>query len=171
MPRLVSKRLAFLITVLLILEYFFSSISLPFGARIDFLFLLILDCAFFGEWERVPFLALTVGLVRDFAGGHLFGIQTLSLTLTGLLLYGGVQKLERDNLWVQMAVSLCFIVLTEILSISMGRGMEASKGLSFELIGSIFWTTLITGMLARPFFWFSNRWFQRTPFLKQYELF
>ena len=166
-----SNRLLILIGLLLTLQYSFSSLFFLSKGRVDLLYLLLLDYAFFWSWERVPFFAFAMGLLRDFIGGHLFGIETISLTLTGFFLYWGVQKLERESFWVRWAIGFLFVSLAETLSVSLGRGLEISKGLSFDSIQSIFETTLYTGTFAPVFFWLMNRWFRRSPVLKQYELF
>lgn len=171
MPRFVSLRLLTLVVGLLTLEYCFAPFSSFFRGRLDLLYLLVLDYAFFWSWEAVPFFALSIGLLRDFVGGHLFGIETVSLTTTGFLLHLGMQKLERDNFWVRMGMSFLFIGLTEGLNFALGRGLEVSKGLSLNLMGGVFWTSLYTAALSPGFFWFTNRWFKRAPLLRQYELF
>ena len=171
MHRFISPRLLILMAFLLVLEYGLSPFFLFLKGRLDFLYLVILDYAFFGSWERLPFFSLGVGLFRDFLGGHLFGIQALSFALTGYLLSLGVQKLERDNLWVRLGMSFLFVGLTETLSLGLAGWLETSKGFSLDLMGTVFLTTFYTTALAPGFFWFTNRWFRRTPFLKQYELF
>ena len=171
MHRFVTARLLILIGILLTLEYSFSSLFSPLRGRADLLYLIVLDYAFFWSWEAVPFFAFGIGLLRDFAGGHLFGIETASLTATGVLLYPVVQKLDRENFWVRIVMSFLFVWLTEILSISLGRGLEISKGLSGEFMGDVFWTALYTTALAPLFFRLTHLWFKRIPALKQYELF
>jgi rod shape-determining protein MreD len=171
MRELLSGRFLILVAGLVTLDYTLAAFFPPLGGKPDLLYLVILDYAFFWSWERVPFLALGLGLLRDFFGGHLFGIETLSLTATGFLLSLGTQKLERGSGWVRLVMSFLFIALTELLRVSLGRGIEFSRGLSFELIGSIFWTTIYTMALAPFFFWFTARWLKRIPVYTQYELF
>ena len=171
MRRLLSARLLILVVILLALEYTFSPFFYLLRGRIDLLYLLILDYAFFWSWERVPFFALLMGLLRDFIGGHMFGIETVSLTVTGLLLSLGTQKLERESFLIRLGLSLLFVLLTETLSLSLGSWLETSQGLSFDLMGSVFWTTIYTTALAPIFFRLTNHWFKRTSFLRQYELF
>lgn len=171
MYHFISARLVILVTGLLLIQYGLAPFSLAWGGRADLLYLVILDYAFFWSWERVPFFALAIGLVRDLLGGHLFGIETACLTVTGIGLSFGIQKLERDSPWVRGVVSFLFVGLTEALTISMGSWLDASQGLSFHLTQSILWTTGYTVLLSPAFFWFTNRWFKRSPFLKQYELF
>lgn len=170
MHRFVTRHHLILLLLVLTLQFVLS----PFfykGGRPDFFYLMVLDYAFFWQWEWIPLFALMIGLLRDFIGIHLFGIDTASFAFSGFLLYMAVQKLERENPWVRFFITLLFISLTETLSISLGRGLEASKGLSFDSIGSILWTIIYTTALAPGFFWFTGRWFKRSPFLKQYELF
>lgn len=171
MHRFISARLLILITLLLILEYALSPFFLFLKGRPDLLYLVVLDYAFFNPWERIPFFSLGVGLLRDFLGGHLFGIETLSFTLTGYLLSLGVQKLERDNLWVRLGMGFLFVGMTEMLSLRLAGWLETSKGFSLDLMGTVFLTTFYTIALAPGFFWLTNRWFRRLPLLKQYELF
>jgi len=171
MRHFLSRRLLILAALLLALEYACVPLFSLLKGHLDLLDLLILDYAFFWSWERVPFLAFTLGLVRDFLGGHLFGIETVSLTLSGILLSLGIQKLERESFWVRLTLSFLFVWLTEMLSVSLGEWLEISKGLSWDLMGGVFWTTIYTTALMPGFFWFTGRWFKRTPVLKQYELF
>ncbi len=171
MRHFLSARFLILVAALLTLDYCLAALFPPLKGRPDFLYLVILDYAFFWSWERVPFVALGIGLLRDFFGGHLFGIETLTFAATGFLLSLAAQKLERDSLWVRLAISSLFVLLTETLRVSLGRGLEQTQGLSFELIGSLFWTTIYTTALAPLFFWFTARWLKRTPVLTQYEFF
>lgn len=171
MHRLLTGRHLILLPVLVVLQYSFSSLLPSTNGRPDFFYLLILDYAFFSDFQRVPFFALTVGLFRDFIGGHLFGIETLSLSLTASLLYFGMLKLERDSLWVRFVVALLFVAATETLSVLLGTGFETSIRFNWGFARSIFLTTLYTAVLAPGFFWFTGRWFHRVSFLKQYELF
>ena len=166
-----SSRHVSLIAVLLILEYALSPAFSSLGGRPDFLYLAVLDYAFFWSWERVPVFAVATGLLRDCLGGHLFGIQTLSLAVTGWLLSLGMQKLERDSFSVRLGMTVLFVALAETCSVVLGASLETARGFVWSLTGSIFRTTLYTTILAPGFFWFADRWFKRTPILKQYELF
>lgn len=171
MYRFISARFLIFVVFLLILEYTLFPFFLFLKGRPDFLYLMVLDYAFFNPWEKTPFFSLGVGLLRDFLGGHLFGIETLSFALTGYLLSLGVQKLERDNLWVRLGMSFLFVWLTETLSVGLAGWLGTSRGFTLDLMGTVFLTTLYTVALAPGFFWLTNRWFGRLPFLKQYELF
>lgn len=171
MRRFVSARLLILALLLLALQYCLSPFFQLLIGRIDFLYLLVLDYAFFWSWERVPFFALSMGLVRDFIGGHLFGIETLSLTLTGLLLYLGAKKLERESFLIRLGMTFLFVLLTESLSLGLGNSLEASRNWSWSLIASVFMTTIYTTAVSPGFFWLTHRWFKRTPILRQFELF
>lgn len=171
MYRFVSTRLLVLVTVLLLVQYVLAPFSLAWGGRVDLLYLVILDYAFFESWEMLPFFALLMGLVRDLLGGHLFGIETACLTVTGVGLSFGIRKLERNNPWVQGVMSFLFVGLTEALSLVVGRWLTGPKTFSFYLAQNVLLTTCYTVLWSPAFFWFANRWFKRTTFLKQYELF
>lgn len=170
MRPVLSNRLLILIGVLLALESVQSSL-IHFGGRVDLLYLLILDSAFFWDWEWMPLFAFGVGLLLDFFGGHLFGIETISLTASGCLLFIALQKLDRESIWVRWCVSFVFVALTETLSVSLGSWLELSRNPSFQLMGNVFQTTFYTTLMAPAFFWFTGLWFKRTPVLRQYELF
>lgn len=171
MRRLVSGRQLILLVLLLLLQHGFSPFFFTLKGRPDFFYLLVLDYAFFWNWHRVAAFALGVGLVRDFLGGHLFGIETASLAVMGWFLDLGMRKLDRESPLVRLGMSALFVALTEFLSLGLGVWIETSKGLNFELMTGVFLTTIYTTALAPGFFWFTNRWFDRTPVLKQYELF
>lgn len=171
MHRFISARLLILIALVLVLEYSFSPFFLFLKGQPNLLYLVVLDYAFFGDWERTPFFSLGVGLLRDFLGGHLFGIEALSFALTGYLLSLGVQKLERDNLWVRLGMSFIFVWLTATLSLGLAGWLETSKGFSLYGMETVLLTTLYTTALAPAFFGLTNLWFRRVPLLKQYELF
>ena len=171
MHRFVSARLLLLIALLLILEYALSPSFFFLRGRVDLLYLVILDYAFSWSWESVPFFALMMGFLRDLLGAHLFGIETVSLAASGFLLSLGIQKLERENLWVRFVIGLLFIGISETLSLSLAEWLENLKNFSWGYFSSVFWTTLYTGALAPFFFAFTNRWFQRVSVLKQGELF
>lgn len=168
MHRLFSGRRLILLGGLLILQY---GLEPFFAGRVDFLSLLILDYAFFTSWERVPFFAAGIGFLEDLLGGHLFGIQTLSLAAAGLLLRLVLPKLERENPGVRHGVVFLFVALSELLSFGLGRLLEENRFLWPAFGVSVFWTLLVTTALAPVFFVFTNRWLQRNSFLRQYELF
>jgi len=169
--RLFSPRLLSLTALLFAIDYAASPFLSPLGGRVDLLYLVILDYAFFLSWELVPFFAVAVGLTRDFLGGHLFGIETAALAVTGILLYFGVKKLERENAWVRAVISFLFVLLSETLSITLGGWLEAPGVFSGDWVASLLLTTIYTTAFSPVFFWFTNLWFRRMPALKQYELF
>lgn len=171
MRRFVTARLLIFAALLLILQYAFSPFFLLLKGRVDLLYLLVLDYAFSENRNRVPFFALAVGFLRDFLGGHLFGIETLSFTVTGLLLYFGTLKLERESYAIRLGMAFLFIFITETLSFCLGSGVETTEGASWNLLGSVLLTTIYTTAVAPAFFWLSDRWFKREPVWKQYELF
>ena len=172
MRHFLSARLLTLIGVCIILEYTLSPAIFLLNGRLDLLYLAVLDYAFFWSWERTPFFAMLIGLILDFFGGHFFGIQTVSLALTGWLLSLGVQKLERDIFWVRIIMSFIFVLCTETLSIILGSSIEISNGFKANFMGNIFQTSIYTTIFAPAFFWFTSRWFKRaSSTLRQYELF
>ncbi len=169
MRRILTGRLLILAAVLVTLQY---GLAPFFTGRPDFLYLLVLDSAFFLSWERVPFLAAGIGLLRDLLGGHLFGIQTFSFSVTGTLLSLSLQKLERENALVRAGITLLFVALTEALSFGLGAWLEEGRFLARTFAQSVFWTTFYTALVGPAFFWFTSRWFKRISFFKQqYELF
>ena len=172
MRRFLSTRHLILVGLLLVFEYALSPFPAYLKGRVDLLYLLVLDYAFFWSWERVPFFALMIGLLRDFSGAHLFGIQTAALTATSLLLYLGTNRLERENALIRFGICFLFVALTEALSLGLAGWLEIPEEWSWGLMGSIFWTTIYTAAVAPGFFWLTDRWFQRVPTaLRQYELF
>lgn len=171
MRHFISPRLLIFLAILLTVEYSLAPLFVAMGGTVNFFYLVVLDYAFFRNWERVPFFAILVGFLLDCLGGHLFGIETVSFGISGFLLYLGTQKLERDNPWVQIVMGFLFIALTEILSFGLGAWLETSGHLSFKLLGDILRTSIYTTLVAPAFFWFTDKWFKRTPVFKQYELF
>lgn len=171
MRHLFPSRLLTLTLLLLVLEYALSPFFSSLPGRVDFLYLLILHYGFFLNWELVPFFALVIGLLRDFVGGHLFGIETASLVATAVPLSFGIQKFDRENPLVRLGLCLLFVGVSGALSHSLAANLETTKSLSLNFIGNIFWTTIYTTALAFPFFWFTSRWLRQKPDLKQYELF
>ena len=171
MRHFLSSRHVSLVAILLVLEYSFSPIFFSLSGRPDLLYLVVLDYAFFWSWQRAPFFAMMLGLVRDFLGGHLFGIQTVSFAVTGWALSLGIQKLERDVFMVRLGICFLFAALAETLSVVLGSSLETTHGFQWGLMKGVLATTGYTTLLAPAFFWFAGRWFKRTPVLKQYELF
>ena len=171
MHRLLSGRLLIFLVLLFALQHAFSPLFEWIGGRVDFLYLAVLDYAFFQNWELVAFFALVVGLVRDFAGGHLFGIETASLTSSGVLLWLGMPKLERESPWVRYGLVFLFVLITEAIGFTLGSRLEAPGVSPGTLAVNLFVTTVGTTAAAPGFFWLTARWFRRTPSLKQYELF
>ena len=172
MRHFLSARLLTLIGVCIILEYTLSPAIFLLNGRLDLLYLVVLDYAFFWSWERAPFFAMLMGLILEFFGGHFFGIQTVSLALTGWLLSLGIQKLERDIFWVSMVMTFLFVMCAETLSTILGSSIETSNGFNVNFMGNVFRTSIYTTIFAPAFFWFTSRWFKRIPSaLRQYELF
>ena len=171
MRHFIHTRQLILLALLLLADYTLSPLFSFLKGRVELLDLLILDYAFFWRWERVPFFGLWIGLVRDFLVGHLFGIETLSLTVSGLLLHLGAQKLEREIFSIRLGMSFLFVFISSLLSVILGTGIEASRGLSWDLIGYTLRTSIYTTALVPAFFWMTDRWFGRSLFLKQYRLF
>lgn len=175
MHHFITARHLILAGLLLILQYSLSSLLFSWEGKPDFLSLLVLDYAFFGNWEFVPFFAFLTGFTRDFFGGHLFGIETLSFTLSGLLLYVGVQKLERESAAVRLVITFLFVGLVHglnfILALMTEAGLKPAPAFSGYLMAGIFWTACYSTVLSPGFFWLTDRWFKRKPILKQYELF
>ncbi|GEM_PF-2133908 len=171
MHHLFSFRRLILVFFLLALEYALSPLFSAPPGRVDLLYLLILDYGLFLSWERVPYFALVIGLLRDFVGGGLFGIETIALSASAVLLSFGIQKFERESPPVQLGLCLLFVALSDTLSHGLAAHFETAKSLSWTFIGNIFWTTIYTTALAPSFFWFSSRLLRRTPTRKQYELF
>ena len=171
MRQFLSSRLLGFVASCLILQYSFSSSIFLLNGRPDLLYLVVLDYAFFWSWERVPFFAVFIGLLKDFLGGHLFGIETACLALTGWLLSLGIQKLERDLFWVRMVMTFLFVAFTETLSVIIGSSLENANGFAWNSMKTVLTTTFYTTILSPAFFWLTDRWFRRTSALKQYELF
>ena len=170
MHRLVTGRLLTLAFLLLCLEGWLASFPDFFKGRPGLLPLLVLDYAFFRSVEKIPLFALLTGLARDFSGGHAFGIETLSFTITGFLLYLAILKLDHENILIRYGLVSLFVLLTESLNLALGVGVELSGRGSWHFAGPVFWAVLYTTALAPGFFWLTNRWFRRTPLLRQYEL-
>lgn len=171
MHRLVTLRHLTLLVVLVTLQYGFALLFWPLKGWPDLLSLAVLDYAFFWSWQRVPVFALGIGLLRDFSGGHLFGIETVTLALTGFLLSLGIQKLDRENISVRLGISFLFVALTGFLSAALGVWLETGKGFNGDLAAGVFLSTIYTTALAPGFFWMTNLWFRRPSVLRQYELF
>ena len=171
MRRFVSPRLLIVAFFLLALEFVFIPFFDVLKGRLAFLSLLILDYAFSSHDERLPFFAMFVGFIRDFAGGHLFGIETFSFTLTGLLLYLTLLKLDRENYSIRLGLTFLFVLLTEFIKLAFGASVEISNGFSWNFAAGMFLTALYTTACAPGFFWIADRWFKRTSIFRQYELF
>ena len=171
MRHLFSSKYLGLTLLVLLIEYALSPFLFLLNGRPDLLYLVVLDYAFFWSWDRVPFFAMLIGLVQDFFGGHLFGIEIASFSLTGWVLSFAMQKFDRGIFWVRMVVTFLFVALTETLSIALGASLETSRGLQWSFVGNIFTTAFYTTLVAPAFFWFTDRWFGRSTFLRQFELF
>lgn len=171
MRHFISAKLMGLLALLIVFEHFLSPFLFSLGARLDLIYLLVLDYAFFWSWERAAFFALFVGLILDLFGGHLFGIQTITLTVMSLLLSLGIQKLERDLFWVKMMMTILFVALTETLGIILGLALETSSSFSWNFLGTVIRTTFYTALIAPVFYWFTEHWFKRSTAFRQYELF
>lgn len=171
MHRLVTGRLLTLGFLLLCLEGWLASFPGLVRGRVGLLPLLVLDYAFFRSVEKIPFFALLAGLARDFSGGHAFGIETLSFTVIGFLLYLAILKLDHENALIRYGLVSLFVLFSESLSFALGVGVELSGRGSWRFVGLVFWAVLYTTAAAPGFFWLTNRWFRRTAFFRQYELF
>ncbi len=171
MRHFLSSKLLGLLALVIVFEHVLSPFLFPLNAHIALVYLLVLDYAFFWSWERAAFFAMFTGLILDLFGGHLFGVQTLTLTMMSLLLSLGIQKLDRNLFWVQMIITVLFVALTETLGIVLGLALETSAGFSWNFMGNVLQTTFFTALVAPFFFWFTSCWFKRSLSFRQYELF
>lgn len=171
MRHFLSSKLLGLLTLVIVFEHVLAPFLFPLNARLALVCLLVLDYAFFWSWERAASFAMFTGFILDLFGGHLFGVQTLTLTVMSLLLSLGIQKLDHDLFWVQMMITMLFVALAETLGIVLGLALETSAGFSLIFMGSVLRTTFFTALMAPFFFWFTSRWFKRSPSFRQYELF
>lgn len=166
-----SVRTLIFIAFLTLIEFILAPFFPPANGRIDLYYLLILDHAFFAESGEAPFFAAFLGFLRDLASPGVPGVQMASLAAGGFLLYLGARKVESANPAVRLLLTAAFVLTAEFLNFSIDSLVQGGGFLTGEAAKGIALTALYAAALSPVFFQISNRWYQRTAFFKQYELF
>ena len=134
------------------------------------LYLFICYAAF--EWGGVKtvYVAFWVGLLRDFLGGGLIGVEAALLSVLALALDFSVRKMERELPGIYFIVTFLFVFFAGILRLLVDYAGGLPGALFGEYLGMILLTALYTSALLPVFYFLTDRWFGYSG-TKQYELF
>lgn len=171
MHRFVSVRMTVYLLLLLVADLSVSDGVKIFDVRPVFLYLLVLYAAFEWGWQQTVPAAFAAGLLRDLAGLHYFGLESLSLVLAAIVLGIAVQKVERDSLVMRLAVGWVFVFSVHVLFVIFAAPFTNILGMTWHNLLVAGATAGYTVAWLPVFFFATSRWFQDRLFLKQYELF
>jgi rod shape-determining protein MreD len=136
----------------------------------SFLYLFICYAAF--EWgpPKTVYVAFWAGLLRDFLGGGLIGLEATLLVALALALDFLVQKMERQMSGVHFFITFLFVFFAGALRLLVSYAGELPPSLVWGYLGTIAMTALYTSALLPAFSFLTSRWFGYSA-TKQYELF
>lgn len=171
MPRILSFRMMVYLWILLVLDLSLAPLFRLGALQPILLYLAILHAGFqWGSEKTVP-VAVAVGLLRDLAGSHVFGLETGVLVCAALLLDLLVQKVDRQSFAVRMGVTFLFVFSVTTLLWMFSRFLGSTLSVSWDTFGTSLGTAGYGAVLAPVFFYLTARWFHDRAPLKQYELF
>ncbi len=171
MPRLLSAKVIFYLTLLLILDFCLMPIFRVGSVQPVLLYLMIPYASFQWHWEKTVPLAVIVGLFRDLTGVLPLGVETAALVGVTFLLDGVVQKIDRNAPITQLFLSFFYlsgVFFGGFILSGLIRGEQImNANMFFGLLGS----ALMTAVAMPFFFYLTARWFFDKTAIKQYELF
>ena len=170
MPRLVSAKVIFYFLLLAVLDGSVMPAFQIHSAYPSFLYLFICYAAF--EWgsRKTVYVAFWAGLLRDFLGGGLIGLDAILLVALAPALDFLVQKMERQLPGMYFIITFLFVFCAGALRLLVSYGGELPPSLVGMYFGMITMIALYTTALLPLFSFLTNRWFGHSA-TKQYELF
>jgi len=170
MPRLTSAKVILYFLFLAVLD---GSVMPAFQIRSVYpsvLCLFICYAAF--EWgaPKTVYVAFWVGLLRDFLGGGVIGLEATLLATLALALDFLVQKMERQLPGIYFIVTFLFVFCAGALRLLVSSLGELPPSLVWRYLGLIAMTALYTSALLPFFNFLTNRWLGPSA-ARQYELF
>lgn len=136
----------------------------------NFLYLFICYAAY--EWgsSKTLYVAFWVGLMRDFLGGGVLGIEATILVGLAFALDFVVRKIERQFPGIYFLITFLFIFLAGSLRLFLGFFGAVPVEMLGAYEGSVVLMALYTSALLPVFNILADHWFGRVS-AKQYELF
>lgn len=170
MPRLASAKVIFYFFFLVVLDGSVLPAFQIHSVYPSFLYLFICYAAF--EWgsSKTVFVAFWAGLLRDFLGGGLIGLEACLLVALALALDFIVQKMERQLPGIYFIITFLFVFCAGALRLLVSYTGELPISPIWTYLGTITMTALYTSAFLPIFNFLTNRWFGRST-TKQYELF
>lgn len=161
MPRLFSAKVVFFILLLAALDMsVFPAFSSGYGGPV-LLYLFVIYVAFEWHWTKTVVAAVMVGLVRDSLTIQPFGIETISLFLSSLGLNFYIQKVENRSTGARLIGTFLFTASVLLGVVTWTHLLKPSIELTSQTFWTCFFSVTMTTLSMVPFFWISNRWFQR----------
>jgi rod shape-determining protein MreD len=170
MPRLVSAKVIFYFLLLTVLDGTVMPAFQIHSVYPSLLYLFICYTAF--EWgpPKTVYVAFWAGLLRDFLGGGLIGLEATLLVAVALALDFLVQKMERQLPGIYFIMTFLFAFCAGALRLLVSYVGELPSSLGWGYLGMIAMTALYTSALFPLFNFLTNGWFGHSS-TKQYELF
>ncbi len=170
MPRLLSAKVIFFFLLLAVLDGTVMPVFQIWGVYPSFLCLFICYAAF--EWggHKTVYVAFWAGLLRDFQGHGLIGLEAGLLAALALALDFLVRKMERGSRWIYFVITFLFVFFAGALRLLAGYTGELPVSMAWEYLGLVTMTALYTTAFLPLLYFVSNRWFGHSS-AKQYELF
>lgn len=171
MPRIFSGRVILFLASLLIFDLTLAPLFRVGSVKPILLYLALLHAAFHWDSQKILPMALAVGLLRDLAGSHPFGLETALLVAAALALEFFVQQIDRHSLLMRLGFAFVFIFFVNLSHLAFASFLGMSYGLSSHGLSVALGTAFTTAAFLPALTWMASRWFgERVP-LKQYELF
>ncbi|OQA57568.1 MAG: rod shape-determining protein MreD [Candidatus Omnitrophica bacterium ADurb.Bin277] len=138
----------------------------------SFLYLFVCHAAFGWESKKTVPVAFWAGLLKDFLGGGVLGVQAGILVVFAILLDQVVRKIEREFPGIYFLLAFLFVFCCESLKLILGVFVGGLSGISPGHFGVIFLMALYTALLLPFFDVMTGSWFGRqVSSSRQYELF
>lgn len=170
MPRLLSTKVIFYFLALAVLDASVMPVFQICSVYPSFLYLFVCYAAF--EWggHKTVYIAFWAGLLRDFQGSGLIGLEASLLPALALALDFLVRKMERGSRWIYIVITFLYIFSAGALRLLAGYAGTLPASQAWNYLGLVAMMALYTTAFLPLFYSVTNRWFGNSS-IKQYELF
>ncbi|HNX69570.1 MAG TPA: rod shape-determining protein MreD [Candidatus Omnitrophota bacterium] len=171
MPRLASFKVILYFVFLMMMDATILPVFRIGAVYPSFLCLFVCYAAF--EWgaPKTMYVAFWVGLLRDFLGGGMIGMEASLFVGLAFLLDFAVQKMEKQFPGIYMLITFLFVLIEGVLRLLLGYGDGLPSGWFGTHLGLVVLTALYTSVLLPVFYFLTDRWLGHKTATKQYELF
>lgn len=171
MPHLTSPKVILYFVFLSMLDHaVFPAFGIG-GVYPSFLYLFVCYASFEWETKKTIPVAFWAGLLKDFIGGGLLGVQAGILVAMALLLDQAVRRIEREFPGIYFFIALLYVVFCELFKLAFGMFIGRVDGFLSEHIGTIILMGVYTALLLPVFSSLTRFATGDRALSRQYELF